>query len=61
MHFSAHEINRVLGLSGAFWQSEPFDHLIRTEAQFHYLQNYIAQNGRMAGLAETDYLRWRFD
>jgi putative transposase len=61
MHFSARKVNQLLGLAGEFWQSEPFDHLIRTEAQFHYLQNYIAQNGRTAGLPETDFLHWRFD
>lgn len=58
MHYSAGKINQSLGQSGAFWQSEPFDHLIRSETQFHYLQEYIAENGRMAGLPPSDYLYW---
>ena len=61
MHYSAHDINQSLGISGEFWQSEPFDHLIRSEAQFYYLQSYIANNGTKAGLPESDYLHWRYD
>jgi len=58
MHYTARIINRRIGCQGAFWQSEPFDHLIRSERQFHYLQRYIADNGRNANLPETDYLYW---
>ena len=58
MHYSAHKINRSLNRSGEFWQSEPFDHLIRSEAQFHYLQDYIRTNGTDANLPDSDWLFW---
>ncbi len=58
MHYTARIINRQTGSKGAFWQSEPFDHLIRSEAQFHYLQQYIAENGNKANLPKTDFLHW---
>lgn len=56
--FSAREINRHLGRSGSLWQSEPFDHIVRTEAQFVYLQEYIADNPAKAHLSEDDYTLW---
>ena len=59
LHFTATEINRSLGRRGAFWQSEPFDHLVRSPEQFEYLRRYIAENGPRAGLPTTDYLYWR--
>lgn len=58
LRYSARQINKRLGRHGTFWQSEPFDHLIRSEAQFHYLRRYIADNGSAAGLAEDEYLYW---
>jgi putative transposase len=61
MHYSAREINRELNRTGEFWQSEPFDHLIRSDAQFQYLQSYIADNGRKANLPPSDYLHWTYE
>ena len=58
LHYSAIEINLALGRQSEFWQSEPFDHLVRSEAQFEYLRRYIRQNGERAGLPSTDYLYW---
>ena len=58
LHYTAHQINQRIGSKGAFWQSEPFDHLIRSEEQFFYLQSYIAQNGIAANLPESQYLCW---
>ena len=58
LHWTAREINRKLGRRGEFWQSEPFDHLVRSDEQFHYLQRYIAENGIRANLPATDWLYW---
>ena len=58
LHYSARQINKSLGRPGTFWQSEPFDHLIRTEDQFHYIRQYIANNGSKAGLSPDRYLYW---
>ncbi len=59
LHYSAWRINKRLGRRGAFWQSEPFDHLIRSAEQFQYLRQYIAENGVHAFLPESDYLYWK--
>jgi putative transposase len=58
LHWTAREINRKLERCGEFWQSEPFDHLIRNEEQFNYLRRYIAENGIHANLPATDWLHW---
>ncbi len=59
LHYTACKINKQIGSSGVFWQSEPFDHLIRSEGQFLYLRRYIAQNGIAASLPDTQYLYWQ--
>ena len=58
LHYSAVEINRRLGRDGKFWQSEPFDHLVRSVTQFEYLQRYIADNPRRAHLRAGEYYYW---
>jgi len=59
LHYTAAQINKRLGRKRAFWQSEPFDHLVRSADQFEYLRRYIAENGSKANLLETDYLFWK--
>jgi REP element-mobilizing transposase RayT len=59
MRYSAREINKELGTSGAFWQPEPFDHIIRNLKQFEYLQHYVADNARKAGLRDGEFLYWQ--
>ena len=49
--FTAHEANRILGRTGAFWQDESYDHLVRDGPQFRRIQAYIEQNPVKAGLA----------
>ncbi len=58
MRYTARQINRVNSETGAFWQPEPFDHIIRSSEQFLYLQDYIADNPRKANLKEGEYLYW---
>ncbi|WP_164103392.1 transposase [Candidatus Laterigemmans baculatus] len=55
LHFSARQINLVIGQKGKFWQQEPFDHLVRSPEQYEYLRRYIRDNGLKAGLPEQDY------
>jgi len=42
--FTANKINRLLGLSGRFWQEDSFDHLVRSDKQFAAINHYIAAN-----------------
>ena len=52
---SAFEINRLLGRSGPLWQKEPYNHIVRSEAQFHHYRRYIAENPIKAGLQPHEY------
>ncbi|HRA88832.1 MAG TPA: hypothetical protein PK992_12200 [Planctomycetaceae bacterium] len=45
-------------LFGQFWQTDQFDHLVRSEAQFHYLRDYIAQNPVKAALKPGTFLHF---
>lgn len=58
MRFSARQINHRLGRHGELWQSEPFDHVVRSEWQFQYLQTYCSENPVKAGLKEGEFLLW---
>lgn len=59
MRYTARSINRMTGESGAFWQPEPFDHLIRSPEQFDYLHRYIANNPQKANLRPDESLYWQ--
>lgn len=52
---SASDINKHLGRRGPLWQSEPYDHILRSEAQRDHYRRYIAENPTKAGLPEGDY------
>ena len=39
-------------------QSEPLDHAVGSEAQFEYLQQYIVNNPKKAGLSNGEYTLW---
>lgn len=56
--FQARRINKLLGASGPLWQSEDFDHLVRSEAQFEHYCRYIAENPVRAALPPGDFLHW---
>lgn len=47
---SAHDINQVLQRKGSLWQREPFDHIVRSEAQLEHFRRYISENPAKAGL-----------
>jgi REP element-mobilizing transposase RayT len=55
-HFTAREINRLLGRRGRFWQEESFDHLVRGPEQLGGFRRYIAENPEKAGLPEGTFL-----
>ena len=52
--FTAGAINRRLGRAGRLWQSESFDHLVRSDAQLRRLRRYVAANPARAGLADGE-------
>ncbi len=54
--FTAKEANKVLGRSGAFWQDEYYDHLIRDEEDFHHALQYVIANPERAGLYDWPWV-----
>jgi len=42
--FSAHEIGKLTGHRGAFWQKEYFDHMVRNAEQLGRIRSYILDN-----------------
>ena len=54
--FSAREANRQLGRSGAFWQAETYDHLVRDAAELAHAVRYVAENPAQAGLRDWPWV-----
>ena len=50
--YTAKQANALLGLTGAFWRDEYFDHIVRSEAQYGWFCLYLRQNPVKARLAE---------
>jgi menaquinone-specific isochorismate synthase len=48
--FTANKINRILSRTGALWQPEPFDHLIRDADELERSIRYVLNNPRAIGL-----------
>jgi putative transposase len=56
---SALKCNRVLGLSGPFWQDESYDHVVRDEDELARIVEYIELNPVKAGLcASRETWQW---
>jgi hypothetical protein len=53
--FTANEINRLANRSGAFWQAESYDHLVRSEGQLEHYRQYISENPGKAKLREGEF------
>jgi len=51
--------NRILGKTGAFWQAESYDHILRDEKQYENCLRYIRENPLKAGLKEGTY--WLYE
>lgn len=51
--YTANEANRILGRSGEFWQQESYDHIVRDDADFERILQYIIDNPVQAGLCST--------
>jgi REP element-mobilizing transposase RayT len=48
--YTSGQIQKALGRTGAFWQIEQFDHLVRDEDEFTRYRQYIAENPPKAHL-----------
>jgi REP element-mobilizing transposase RayT len=54
--YSAGQINRALGRHGHFWQGESYDHIVRSQEQFEFYRQYIAENPAKGGLREGEFV-----
>lgn len=56
---SSHNVNKLLRRRGHLWETESFDRIIRSDADFEYRMLYIVQNPIAGGLAKgPDDYRW---
>jgi putative transposase len=59
--YSAWEANGAIGRRGAFWQQESYDHVIRDNAEFDRIVNYVLNNPVKAGLIkERQEWKWNY-
>jgi REP element-mobilizing transposase RayT len=57
--FTAHEINKSLGVEGRVWEEESFDRGIRSESDFNAKLLYIRMNPVKAGLVKrAEAYKW---
>jgi type I restriction enzyme R subunit len=58
MRYTARLIHARYGGTGGLWQPESFDHIVRSQEQFAYLQQYNALNPQKAHLKRGEFLYW---
>lgn len=57
--WTANKANGLLGRSGQFWEHESYDHVVRSDEEFHRIVNYVLNNPVKAGLVR-DWREWRW-
>jgi len=57
--FTAKRANIILRSTGAFWEKEYYDHLIRDENEFEHAIRYVADNPAKAGLQNWQWV-WMY-
>lgn len=48
--FTATAANKILGRTGAFWQKESYDHIVRDAHELQRTVKYVQENPSKAGL-----------
>ena len=51
--YSARRSNKILKRTGAFWQAESFDRLVRDDVELYFIIKYVLLNPVYAGLTEN--------
>jgi REP element-mobilizing transposase RayT len=54
--YTAHAINRILGRTGAFWQTESFDHIVRDRDHLTRYEQYILDHLQQGAYVEERML-----
>lgn len=58
--YTAHKANEMLGLTGAFWQKDAYNHIIRSRKEYRFQIRYTWENPDKAGLLNWQW-RWKKD
>ncbi|MCA9955230.1 MAG: hypothetical protein KC434_10960 [Anaerolineales bacterium] len=56
---TATECNKLLGRQDAFWQAESYDHIVRDEAEWERIVQYVLDNPVKAGLV-SEWEEWPY-
>jgi putative transposase len=56
--YTGTQANKLLGRTGAFWQAESYDHVVRT-GELERIISYVVENPVKAGLAE-EWHQWPY-
>ncbi|MBM4165972.1 MAG: hypothetical protein FJ218_03515 [Ignavibacteria bacterium] len=58
---TAREANKILNRTGAFWQHESYDHIVRDEKELFRIVEYVLNNPVKAGLvSERNEWKWSY-
>lgn len=57
--YTALHANKLLNRTGAFWEEESYDHLVRSKEELYRVLNYILRNPVKAGFVQ-DWQEWPF-
>ncbi|MCI0524216.1 MAG: hypothetical protein L0Y75_03045 [Acidobacteria bacterium] len=57
--WTARQCNLALDRRGQFWQHESFDHVVRNQAEWERVVNYVVKNPVKAGLVK-DWQNWKW-
>lgn len=55
--YTSKHANKLLNRSVSFWQREYYDHLIRNEAEFYRIIQYVMNNPSKAGLSDWIWMK----
>lgn len=58
--YTAHKANEILNLTGAFWQHDAYNHIIRSRKEYHFQIQYTWENPEKAKLRNWQW-RWKTD
>ena len=58
--YTAHKANSLLGRTGAFWQPESYDHIVRDSDEWQRIITYVLNNPVKAGLVDT-WEKWKWN
>ena len=58
--YTAYKANRLLGRSGAFWQPESYNHVVRDLNEWRRIVTYVLNNPVKAGLVDT-WEKWQWN